>query len=86
MKHLENYIRIMTEFRAKPVTMPLTQANVNEISEAIDADIAPENLSQDGERSDADMREELNTLIKTLKELQTYAKANGLVTPKTWEI
>lgn len=72
-------------FNTALITFPLSQADVDDLGEAIDSKLSPENLHQDGER---DYREAIrigNYLNDVLDELNAYCKQNSLVEPTVWE-
>ena len=72
-------------FNTALITFPLSQTHVNDLGEAIDSKLSPENLHQDGER---DYREAIrigNYLNDVLDELNAYCKQNSLVEPTVWE-
>lgn len=91
MTHLKKYINENINFFRvydhKPaMTLPLSQADVNEIAEDIDCRLSPENLHCDGEISFSQAQSKANSLYRVFAELKAHAKSQGLTMPKTYEI
>jgi hypothetical protein len=70
-------------FGDAPITFPLTQKDVTNLTETIDNNLSPENLSCDGEMSPAMVRARVKLLNGAAAGLAKYAKASGYTQPKT---
>ena len=66
---------------------PLTENEINEVAEHLDCEMSPENLHCDGEISRAEAVKKGKYFLLAFKELQSYAKIQGIeITKKLYEI
>jgi hypothetical protein len=65
-------------FGEAKIEFPLTQWTATKLVSALYSDLSPENLCCDGELRGPMLAAKSKMLNGALKELQTYAKANGL--------
>jgi len=88
---LKKYIEKRNFFRKwtnKPLLkLPLNQEEINDLADAMDNDMSPENLCCDGEISRTEAGRKANMLCKAFAELKQHAKKQGLsITVETYEI
>jgi hypothetical protein len=89
MKNLQAYIdqkNAWTRFFNSPaINFPLTQAEVDSLASALDADLSPENLHCDGEISQAEAQRKYRYYGKVIKELEDYCLYHVLGMPRIYE-
>jgi hypothetical protein len=71
-------------FGDAPITFPLTQKNVTDLTKAIDTSLSPETLTCDGELSPAKVRARARLLNGAAADLAKYATKNGFTQPETY--
>ncbi len=71
-------------FGDAPITFPLTQKVVTDLTETIDNSLSPENLTCDGEMSPAMVRARAKLLNGAATDLAKYAIKNGFTQPETY--
>lgn len=88
MKTLKKFVDDRNNWRAifgdTPITFPLSQKDVNELTEIIDSELSPENLCCDGELAPAKVRAKARLLNGAAADLAKYATANGFTQPETY--
>ena len=89
MKNLNAYIEQKNTwgsfFGSPAITFPLSQSDVESLTNSLDSDLSPENLHCDGEISQAEAQRKYNYYGKVIKELETYCLSNWLNTPTVYE-
>jgi hypothetical protein len=88
MRNLTKFVDDRNNWRSifgnAPHTFPLTQADVTELTETIDCDLSPENLTCDGEMPAAQVRARAKLLHGAAADLAKYATENGFTQPETY--
>jgi hypothetical protein len=88
MKALEKFVTQHNAFQSifgRPaILLPLTQADVTHLTEVLDNELSPENLSCDGELAPAMVRARARTLNGAAEDLAKFATKNGFTQPKTY--
>ncbi len=70
------------QYRNEPIIQfPLSQADVDDLAGRLSADLSPENLSCDGERSRSQVVARGKALGNVVKDLTNYCQKNGLRNP-----
>ena len=82
MNILEAYVDQMNRwnaiFKSPAVNFPLTQQDVEDLSNKLGGELSPENLHCDGEISPAQARKKYNYLMTVQAQLETYCANNSL--------
>ena len=82
MNILEAYVDQMTRwnaiFKSPAVNFPLTQQDVEDLSNKLGGELSPENLHCDGEISPAQARKKYNYVMTVQGQLETYCAKNSL--------
>ena len=73
-------------FNTPEIKFPLSQVQVNDLANSLDAKLSPENLHCDGEISAAEANRKYNFYAKDYKELEDYCLKNWLDTPVVYEL
>jgi hypothetical protein len=86
MKNLQDYIDNRNSWNSffpnsTTITFPLSQKTVDDLAEALDGDLSPENLHCDGEISHAEADRKYRYYGRVIKDLETYCVNNWLTTP-----
>ena len=77
-KRFQEYVDRKNMWGRKNITFPLKQEDVDYLLGALSCDLSPENLTCDGELAPAMVRSRYNKLSGVVKDLEGYAKKNGL--------
>jgi hypothetical protein len=89
MQYLKHYIDEMNTwgsfFNSPPINFPLSQVQVNDIANKLDADLSPENLHCDGEISRTQAQNKYNYYGKVIRELDRYCVNQSLTMPQIYE-
>jgi hypothetical protein len=89
MKALQNLIQDENRWFAitnyPSIGFPLSQSEVDSLARTIDSKLSPENLSEDGEISNAEADRKGEFLNRALDQLEYYAACNNLTVPTVWE-
>ena len=80
--YIDNKNRWNSIFKKPEIVFPLSQEDVNELANGLSSELSPENLMCDGEISRAQGQRKFNKLTNVQKDLNAYAKKNGLVAPE----
>jgi hypothetical protein len=90
MKNLQAYIDQKNTWRGffntAPINFPLTQAEVNDLTNSLDSDLSPENLHCDGEITARQAQAKYKMYSRVVAELEAYCKANTLTMPQVEEL
>ena len=90
MKNLQAYIDQMNNwgsfFNSPQINFPLSQVQVNDIANKLDADLSPENLHRDGEISQTEANRKYRFYSNVYSELEQYCLNNWLDTPVIYEL
>tara|TARA_R100000935_G_scaffold17039_1_gene33666 strand:- start:8745 stop:9044 length:300 start_codon:yes stop_codon:yes gene_type:complete len=79
------YIRKKSKYSYRvhnPLSYPLTQDNVDEISETLDCNLSPENLHEDGEISQNEAERKYQYYSRVIDELREYCNFHNLNAPR----
>lgn len=83
MKTLNSYLErengMARIFKQKELTLPLSQADVNQLVDKLSAQLSPENLTCDGELPAREVRARAKLYQGAYKDLSKYCDKNGLV-------
>jgi len=86
MKNLEAYVEQKNKWNAifghSAMNFPLSQADANDLMQAIASELSPENLHCDGEAPMAYVRKKTKFLDIVQRELEQYCLNNWLDTPE----
>jgi len=89
MKNLQAYIDQMNNwgsfFNSPQINFPLSQVQVNDIANKLDADLSPENLHCDGEISRTQAQNKYNYYGRVIRELDRYCVNQALTMPQIYE-
>ena len=89
MKNLQAYIDQMNNwgsfFNSPQINFPLSQVQVNDIANKLDADLSPENLHCDGEISRTQAQNKYNYYGRVIRELDRYCVNQSLTMPQIYE-
>ena len=89
MKNLQAYIDQMNMwgsfFNSPQINFPLSQVQVNDIANKLDADLSPENLHCDGEISRTQAQNKYNYYGRVIRELDRYCVNQALTMPQIYE-
>jgi len=66
------------------IKFPLSQEDVNVLGNKLSNELSPENLHCDGEISRNQAQRKYNKLMNVVKDLNVYAKKNGLCEPNIY--
>lgn len=87
-KRFQDYIDKMNHwngiFGKDEMTFPLSQSDVDALGGKLSNELSPENLYCDGEISRSQAQRKYNKLMNVVKDLNAYAKKNGLNEPRIY--
>jgi hypothetical protein len=89
MKNLQTYIDNRNTwngfFGTAPMTLPLSQNDVDSLARSLDSDLSPENLHCDGEISQRQAQAKYNFYGRVIRDLDRYCVNNNLTVPTVHE-
>jgi len=83
---VEDNNRWTSIFGDAPITFPLSQQDVDQLTRTIDAKLSPENLHCDGEIPASEANRRYRVLTKVAGELSKYCEQNSLTQPTMYEL
>lgn len=87
-KRFQDYINKMNFWRGvmnqDKIVFPLSQEDVDLLGDKLSGELSPENLCCDGEISRSQAQAKYNKLMNVVKDLNAYAKKNGLKEPNIY--
>ena len=90
MKNLNAYIEQKNTwgsfFGSPAITFPLSQSDVESLTNSLDSDLSPENLHCDGEITARQAQAKYKMYSRVVAELEAYCKANTLTMPMVEEL